>query len=263
VQLVDAASGVPLRAQPPRPVSGFGKALLAFSAADDSLAVTTGDGVVIWDVHRGAVVRSLNGAGGNVGQNGESIAYAGTPTTGRIAVSGIPPVGVTGWNLAVPGAAPAWRRNAPPTFELVDLWIDAGGRDVVETTGDRFDVLDPATGIARMSVPGAFDHVVPTGDGSKLIAVSGTTISVYDAATGRRLSRATTADAGAVTSITTTPDGDLAAYAIENGTVQLIDTRNGDVVAAPFGLPSGALGPVAEFSSGGDALIGVGTSITR
>ena len=167
VQLLDVATRKPFARQPH---------LDAYSWAfgrDDSLAMLTPGGVVLWDPARGAIVRRL------VGQPpcspptdldaidrasfADAITYAGTASNGRVVVScpaaaSFPASPFYGensnyaaWDLHARTNRPQWRKTGPGSAVPV---LSDDGSELVSEAGTTVSRLDPATGRPRAGLKG-------------------------------------------------------------------------------------------------------------
>ena len=266
LQLVDTGTSKPLAHQPP--FHAFGAAF----GADDSLAISTPDGIVVWDSSHGRVIRRIGDA--SKCSIPDSLAYAGHATDGQIVLA-CGGSSVAAWTLGAKTATVNWSQlhtglSADP------LVLSANGSalaisspstaEIVDTpTGRRLStiLLDTAPGVPSDFARASSTAVALSADAETLaVARASGTIDLIDARTGSsRHSLYSQASPGgkdaAMQAIAFSPDGAMLVAGATDETLEVWDVSTGAFIAElDPGAPNteGGIGGLLGFTPDGTGL---------
>jgi WD40 repeat protein len=256
VQLIDTVTDKLMPHQPPFAALGY-----AFGT-DNSLAISTADGIVIWDVRRSRILRHITDPASRC-DAADAVAYSGDTTTGRVALACSPDGNsqVATWQMGTK-TTQLWQVFTDIAAHTL-TWSADGSTLAVQASGTH-QALDGRSGRTRLSAPPSIDNA-----NTGVLAASGTTLAVghpsgsIDLIDGRSGARERTLDspnslnANSTRTIAFNPTGTIVVAQIKDadGSLDVWNSTTGVFIAQLNPGQSGhGAGAAPQFTPDGQAL---------
>jgi WD40 repeat protein len=238
----------------------FSFAVLAYAfGADDTLALSTPAGILVWDTARGQVLRRITGLGTTC--SNPLIEFTGDAATGHVALAC--EGDVTVWSLGAKHSTASWHRHYT---DLTDRPLAASqeGSSLAILTATGVDVRDIATGRPLARIPfgaGSFGNYALSpngqefasrGDGASIDLIDTRTLSSQVAADSQPLP----ASDEASPALAFSPDGTMVAAWFPDGAIDVWNVASATLIAQiqASNRRAPASSGVLNFSDSGDEL---------